>query len=55
MIFCLYMWILMGKRLAVFLNSFLLFQSFFFWLKMQKSTFLRKNGFENSFFYKIGV
>ena len=32
------MCILMGKRLAVFLNSFLLLQ--FFWLKMQKSTFL---------------
>ena len=28
MIFCLYMCILMGKRLAVFLNSFLLLQSF---------------------------
>ena len=36
---------LMGKRLAVFLNSFLLLH-FFGGLKMQKSTFLRKNGFE---------
>ena len=38
MIFCLYMCILMGKRLAVFLNSFLLTLKFF-WLKMQESTF----------------
>ena len=37
--FCLYMCILMGKRLAVFLNSFLILQSFF-WSKIQKSTFL---------------
>ena len=44
----------MGKRLAVFLNSFLLLQSFF-GLKMQKSPFLRKNGIESSFFYKIDV
>ena len=41
MILCLYMCILMGKRLAVFLNSFLLLQTFF-WLKMQKSYFLGK-------------
>ena len=47
------MCILIGKRLAVFLNSFLLFQSFF-GLKLQKSTFLRKNGFESSF-YKIDI
>ena len=44
------MCILMGKRLAVFFNSFLLLQSFF-GLKMHKSTFLKKkNGFESSFY-----
>ena len=40
----------MGKRLAVFLNSFLLLQSFF-WLKMQKSTFFKNKGFESNFFF----
>ena len=45
---------LMGKRLAVFLNSFLLLQSFF-WVKNAKIVFfLGKNGFE-SCFYKIDV
>ena len=43
------MCILMGKRLAVFLNSFLLLQSFL--VKNAKIDFLEeKNGFENSFF-----
>ena len=45
----------MGKRLAVFLNSFLLLQSFF-GLKMQKSTFLRKMVLrEVFFFYKLDL
>ena len=39
----------MGKRLAVFLNSFLLLQSFF-GKKCKNLTFLRKNGFESSFY-----
>ena len=43
------MCILMGKGLAVFLNSFLL------GLKMQKSFFYRKNGFDSILFYKIDV
>ena len=47
------MCILMDKSLAVILNSFPLLQSFFL-VKMQKSTFLRKNGFESSF-YEINV
>ena len=42
----------MGKRLAVFLTVFFCFKVF--WLKMQKLTFLKKNGFESSF-YKIDV
>ena len=43
----------MGKRLAVFLNSFLLLQSFL--VKNSKvGLFFRKNGFESSF-YKIDV
>ena len=51
MIFCLYMCILMSKRLAVFLNSLNLK---FFGLKMQKSTFfLRKNVLESSLFLKL--
>ena len=42
------MCILMGKRLAVFLNSFLLLQSF--WVKnAKKSLFKEKNGFESNF------
>ena len=46
-----YMCNLMGKRLAVVLNSFLLLQSFF-GLKMQKIDFLKeKNGFESIFFF----
>ena len=41
MMLCLYMCILMGKCLAVFLNSFLLLQR----LKMQKTvSFFMKNG-----------
>ena len=53
MIFCLYMCILLGKRLAVFLNSFLLLQSFC--VKNAKiDVFKEKNGFESSL-YKIGV
>ena len=59
----------MGKRLAVFLNIFLLLQSLtfsslfehfsftskFFGLKLQQSIFLKKkNSFESSF-YKIDV
>ena len=52
--FCLYMCILIGKRLAVFLNT-LHFTSKFFGLKIQKSTFLKKNDFESSFFYKIDI
>ena len=56
MMLCLYMCILMGKRLAVFLNSFLLLQSFFFWLKIQKSYFLVKMVLRVVFFlYKIDV
>ena len=48
MIFCLNMCILMGKKLAMFWNSFLSkVQSF--GVKMQKSTFLRENGFASSF------
>ena len=43
----------MGKLLAVFLISFLLLQSFL-GKKMQKWTYLRKTGFESSF-YKIDV
>ena len=39
----------MDKRLAVFLIRFPLLQ-FYFELKMQKSTFLKKNCFESSFF-----
>ena len=40
----------MGKNLASFRK--VVFQSTVFWLKMQQSTFLKKNRFE-SFFYKI--
>ena len=40
----------MGKRLAVFLNIFLLFKVF--GVKNAKIDFLRKNSFESSF-YKI--
>ena len=47
------MCILMGKHLAVFLNSFLLLQSFF-GLEIKNRLFVRKNGFESSF-YKIDV
>ena len=46
------MCILMGIRLAVFLNSFLLLQSF--WVKNAKNRIFRKNGYESSF-YKIDV
>ena len=53
-IFCLYMCILMGKRLTVFLNSFLFFTSKFFGLKMQKTTFFEKKGFESSS-YEIDI
>ena len=38
----------MGKRLAVFLNSFPILQSFL--VTDAKIEFLRKNGFESSFF-----
>ena len=50
------MCILMGKRLAVFLNSFLLLHSFFGLTnaKIDFFFFIRKNGFESSF-YKIDV
>ena len=44
------MCILIGKRLAVFWT--VSFTLNFLGLKMQKSTFLRKNGFESSY-YKI--
>ena len=44
MIFCLYMYILMGKRLAVFLNSFLLLQNFV-WVKNVKIDFFKKKWF----------
>ena len=48
------MCILTGKSLALFLNSFLLLQSF--WVKNAKKTaFLRKNGFELSFLKKYAV
>ena len=43
MMFCLYMCILMGKRLAVFLNTFLLLQSF--WVKNAKIDFFKKKCF----------
>ena len=43
----------MGKRLAFF-EQFS-FTSKFLGLKMPKFTFLRKNGFESIFFYKIDV
>ena len=45
--------ILMGKRLAVLLNSFLLLQSFL-GKNAKNQLFLRKNVFESSF-YKIDV
>ena len=44
------MWILMGKSLALYRNNFLLPK--FFWLKMQKIHFFKKNGFERVFFKK---
>ena len=45
------MCIFMGKRFAVFLNSFLLLQSF--WVKNAKIDFFKeKNGFEGSFYKK---
>ena len=53
MMFFLYMCILMGKRLAVFLNSFLLLQSF----RVKNANidfFIRKHGFESSF-YRIDI
>ena len=53
MIFCVYMCILMGKRLAVFFTSFF-FTSKFFELEMKNRPFLRKNGFASRF-YKIDV
>ena len=48
MIFCLYMCSLMGKRLAMILNSLLSLQSVL-GKKCKKSTFLRENVFESSF------
>ena len=47
------MWSSMGKRLAVFLNSFLLLQSIL-GKKCKNRLFLKKNGFESSF-YEIEV
>ena len=40
MIFCLYMYILMGKRLAVFLNSIFYFKVF--WVKNAKIDFFKE-------------
>ena len=45
--FCLKMCILMSKSLALPWNNFLILQKV--GLKMQKSTFLRKNGFDRGF------
>ena len=50
MIVFLYMCILMGKRLAVFLNSFLLLQSFFLVKNAKIIFFLGKNGLESGFY-----
>ena len=48
------MYILMGKRLAVFLNSFLLLQSFL-GLKCKQLLFLKKKMVLRVVFYKIDV
>ena len=53
MMFCLHMCILMGKRLAVFLNSFLILQSFSLVKNAKIDFFKKKVNFVVVFFLKL--